>query len=201
MSEQIWWYTARSGGIVAMGLLTASVVWGLLFSTRMIKGRSTPKWLMSLHRHLGALSVIFTGVHVAGLVADSYVHFGISEVFVPFASSWQPGAVAWGVIGMYLLVAVEITSLLMKRIPRRFWKAIHMSSYALFWMAIVHGALAGTDASSAAYVAFEVGAVLLVVFLTGYRVLTSRKMRQAGASRPTSSATVPGVRASASEAV
>ena len=28
MTDQLWWYTARSGGFVAWGLLAASVLWG-----------------------------------------------------------------------------------------------------------------------------------------------------------------------------
>ena len=183
MSEQIWWYTARSSGILALVLVTISVIWGLLFSTRLLQGRPSPKWLLSLHRHLGGLSVAFTAVHVAALVADSYVEFGPSEILVPLASTWRPGPVAWGVVAMYLLAAIELTSLMQRRLPRRLWRWIHLSSYALFWMAIVHGATAGTDASTRVYVVMTRVAVLLVVFLTGYRSLTKRRVRRRASAR------------------
>ncbi|HEX9978556.1 MAG TPA: ferric reductase-like transmembrane domain-containing protein [Acidimicrobiia bacterium] len=192
MNQQIWWYVARSSGIIALAILTASVVWGLLYSTRILNGRPTPKWLLDLHRFLGGLSVTFTAVHLTGLVADSYAHFGLSELFVPMASAWKPGPVAWGISGLYLLVAIEGTSLLMKRLPRRLWRFIHFGSYVLFWMAMVHGATAGTDARNPMYLAGTVAAVLVVVFLTGYRVLTSRRVRRAAESAP---ATVTQIRA------
>ena len=35
---------------------------------------------------------IFVVLHVAALVADSYVDFGLADVLVPLASSWKPGA-------------------------------------------------------------------------------------------------------------
>ena len=57
---------------------------------------------------LGGLAVMFTAIHLAALVADSYVHFGLADLTVPFASSWQPGAVALGVVAMWLLLAVEV---------------------------------------------------------------------------------------------
>jgi len=164
---------------VALVILTASVVWGLLYSTRILNGRPTPKWLLDLHRFLGGLAVTFTVVHLAGLVADNYVHFGLAQLFVPLASEWKPGPVAWGVVGFYLLIAIEGTSLIMRHLPRRLWKFIHLGSYALFWIAIVHGASAGTDAGNGLYRVGTVLAVLTVVFLTVYRVLTSRKVRQA----------------------
>jgi len=184
MNEQIWWYTARASGIVALAILTASIVWGLLYSNRILNGRPTAKWLLDLHRFLGGLAVTFTAVHLAGLVADSYVEFGWSELFVPMASAWKPGPVAWGVVGLYLLASVELTSLLMKHLPRKLWRTVHFGSYALFWMAIVHGAASGTDAHNPAYLAATATSVLLVVFLTGYLVLTSRRVRRASASAP-----------------
>lgn len=171
MSTQVWWYVARAGGIVAWALLAVSVIWGLLLSTRLLGGRPTPAWLTDLHRFMGGLALVFTGIHVAGLVADSYLHFGWSEILVPFASAWRPLAVAAGVVAMYLLVAVEVTSLMMRRMPRRWWKRVHQSSFALFLFASLHGASAGTDATSIVYRWFSVALIVAVVFLTVVRVL------------------------------
>lgn len=178
MNEQLWWHVARAGGIVAWVLLATAVAWGLLLSTRLLGRRPTPAWLLSLHRMLGALAVLFTAVHVAGLVADSFVHFGAADVLVPFASDWRPGAVAWGVVGLYLLVAVEATSLLMHRIPRRAWKRVHQSSFVLFLVASLHGASAGTDASNPLYRWTSVVLVTAAVFLTLVRVLTAASRTQ-----------------------
>ncbi|MCZ7529778.1 MAG: ferric reductase-like transmembrane domain-containing protein [Acidimicrobiia bacterium] len=184
MSTQVWWNVARAGGIVAWALLALSVIWGLLLSTRVLGGRPTPAWLTDLHRFLGGLAVVFTGVHVFGLVADSYVHFGWSEVLVPFASGWRPAAVASGVVAMYLLIAVEITSLMMRRLPRPWWKRIHQSAFAVFLLASIHGATAGTDATNGLYRWFSIGSIAAVVFLTVVRVLAGgRKLSGAGQKR------------------
>jgi len=110
VTSQLWWYTARSSGITSWALVTASVLWGLALSTKVMKGRPRPNWLLDLHRFLGAAAVVFTVIHVGSIVADSYVHFGPTEILVPLASSWHPVAVAWGITSMYLLVTVEVTS-------------------------------------------------------------------------------------------
>ena len=112
MTSQLWWYLARSGGLVAWALLSASVLWGLALSTRILGPRPRPNWILDLHRFLGGLAVVFTGLHVVGLVLDSYVDFGLTELLVPMASSYRPGPVAWGVAALYLLVAVEITDVI-----------------------------------------------------------------------------------------
>jgi methionine sulfoxide reductase heme-binding subunit len=99
MNSTILWYAARAGGIVAWALAAGSVVWGLALSTRALGKRPRPAWLFDLHRFLGALALIFTGVHVLAVLADSYVHFSLLNVLVPFTGAWRPVAVAWGVIG------------------------------------------------------------------------------------------------------
>jgi len=173
--EQLWWWVARSGGIVALVLTGLAVIWGLALSTKVMQGTPTPKWLLSLHRWLGGLSVTFSGVHIAALVLDSYVHFGVAEILVPFASEWQPGAVAWGVVSMYLLVAVQLTSIFMKRLPRTWWKRVHMTSWLLFWTGLIHGVTAGTDSAHPVYVGVTGLMTMLVIFLTSYRILASRR--------------------------
>ncbi len=177
MNPQFWWYLARSSGIVAWALLTASMIWGLLFATRLLKGGPTPKWLLDLHRHLGGLALAFTGLHLVALVADSYIEFSVADLFIPFASDWKPAPVALGVIGFYLLAAVEGTSLAMKRLPRKTWRNIHLISYPLFWIATLHGITAGTDATHPAYWAANTLAAAVVVFLTVYRLLAERTSR------------------------
>ena len=172
MNPQTWWYLARATGFVAWGLLSLSVISGLLFSTRLTHGRPTAAWLLDLHRFLAGAGVVFTGLHLLGLVADSYTHFGAVALLVPFGSSWKPGAVALGVVALYLLAAIEITSLLMRRLPRRLWRAVHAASFGLFWTTTFHLLLAGTDTANpvAGWIVNVVAAT--VAFLTLVAVLS-----------------------------
>ena len=178
MNEQVWWYVARSGGIVAWVLVTLSVLWGLILSTKVISRRGAPAWLLDLHRWFGATSIVFTAIHLIGLVADSYVYFGWSELFVPMASDWQPGAVAWGIVAFYLLIAVEVSSLMMRRIPRKLWRYIHWTSFAVFFMGSLHGLQAGTDTSNRLYVWVGLASVQLVLFLTVVRLAAQRRFKR-----------------------
>lgn len=146
MNSQIWWFVARSAGIAAWACGALAVLWGMALSTRALGKRVKAPWLRDMHQWLGGLTVSFVAVHLIALLADSYVHFDIADLLVPFASSWKPGAVALGVVAFWLLAAVEITSLAMKRLPRRWWKKIHFSSYAVYLLTTAHFLLAGTDA-------------------------------------------------------
>lgn len=174
MSGQTWWYLARATGYVTWALVTASVISGLLFSTRLTNGRPTPAWMLDLHRFLAGTAVAFTGVHLVGLVADTYVHFGVADLLVPFASQWKPWPVALGVVSLYLLLAVEVSSLLMRRLPRRVWRGVHLTSYAVFWLGTFHLLAAGTDAANPLSRVAAALAMASVVFLTLVRALADR---------------------------
>lgn len=169
MNEQIWWYVARSGGVVALVLVAASVLWGLLLSSRYLAGGPKPKALLDLHRFLGGLSVVFTAIHLVGLYLDSFVTFTVVDLLVPLASDWRPVEVAAGVVAFWLLLAVQGTSMLMKRLPRRFWKWIHLTSFLLLPLGMVHGITAGTDAGTAWYRLGTAGLVGLLAWLTAWR--------------------------------
>lgn len=181
--SRIPWYFARAAGLVAWTLLTASVFWGLSISTKLFRGKPRPAWMLDLHRYLGGLATIFTGLHVAAIVADSYVHFGLASILVPFASSWRPVAVAWGVVGMYMLLAVEITSLARKHLSKKLWRATHFASFPLFVLASLHALTAGTDANAWLVQGGVAVAVFGIAGLTWLRVVRSMRARSAIAPR------------------
>ena len=140
--------SARAGGIVSWALATLAVIGGLQLSTRLLR-KPAPAWTLDVHRFLAGLAVAFLGVHLLGLALDRFIGFGPADFFVPFASNYKPAALALGVVAMYLLLAVEITSLLMRHMPRHRWHAIHLTSYVVFVIATVHGLTAGTDRHNA----------------------------------------------------
>ncbi len=183
-----WWYLARSAGIVAWFLLMTSVLWGLLLSTRVFDRRPSPKWLTDLHRFLGGIALVFTALHMSALVADSYVQFGVKELLVPFASRWHPVAVAWGVISLWILVAVEITSYLMHTLPRRLWHAIHMSSFGIFVAATVHAVTAGTDARNLLFVTGAAALSAVVLLLAAVRFAAPRRRERGPSAVPAATA-------------
>jgi DMSO/TMAO reductase YedYZ heme-binding membrane subunit len=166
---------------MSWALLSASMLWGLVLSTKLRPPRLRPNWTLDLHRYLGGLAVIFVGVHLAALVFDSYVGFGLADLLVPFASHWKPTAVAWGVTGLYLLLAVEVSSLARKRLPNRIWRRLHYLAFPLYAVATLHMVTAGTDARTAVALLAVAGAAVTIGALTAVR---SGIMAPAAASPP-----------------
>jgi DMSO/TMAO reductase YedYZ heme-binding membrane subunit len=175
MNEQAWWYLSRASGLVAWALLIGSLVLGVLLATRALKPLDRPAWLLAMHRWFSGLAVTATVVHLLALVFDGYVQFGAKEIFVPMASTWQPGAVAVGVVAMYVMALVQVTSLMMKRLPKRLWRGVHMTSYLLVWTATVHAGMAGTDATNRVYQAVALVLTIAAVSATVLRIIVGRR--------------------------
>jgi predicted ferric reductase len=172
VSEQTWWYLSRSTGIVALVALVLSLVWGVLLATRVLKPHDRPAWLLDLHGWFGGLAVVMTGLHLLGLALDGYVHFGVAELFVPGASPYRPLAVAVGVVSMYLLVAVQVTAVMRRHLPRRVWHAVHYASYLLVWGGLVHAGMAGTDVSNRVYQVLALVLTILAVTAAIVRIVS-----------------------------
>lgn len=171
MNDKTWWYLSRSSGIVALVLLVASVVWGVLLSTRALKPYDRPAWLLDLHRWLGGTALVMTGFHMLGLTLDGWLDYGPADLFVPGASDYRPFAVALGIVSMYVMIAVQATSYMRHRLSKRAWHLVHLSSYGLVWGASIHAGMAGTDTASRAYQVLAIVLTLVAVAATFVRVL------------------------------
>jgi predicted ferric reductase len=179
------WLIARAAGLVAWVLLMVTMFLGVAVRSPR-PSRPAGAWYVDLHRFAATLSVVFVGLHLYGIVADSFVDFTLADVLVPFASAWNPAAVAWGVVALYLLTAVHLSSLLWRRLSRTAWKAIHFASYPLAVTATVHAATSGTDVG--APVVMVVGIAVCAVVGAGASVraihaLRGRQPRPATARR------------------
>ena len=173
MTKSLAWYVARSSGITAWVLVCIDVYVGVAFSTKLTGRRPGGKWLLDIHRFTGGLAFAFIAVHIAGLMADRFVPFGPVQVLVPMASHYRPAAVAAGIVAFYLLLAVEITSLFMKRIPRPWWRRVHSAAFAVFLLTSLHVMTAGTDAANRVLRVAALVIMALFVFLVTFRWLVA----------------------------
>ena len=178
MSTHLWWNLTRASANVAWILMFVSILWGVLMATRVLRPAPRPAWMLDLHRWLGWLTVIFTGLHMTSLVADSYVTFTVVDLLVPFSGSWKPGAVALGIISAYVLAAVQLTSVAMKRISKTTWRRIHMSSYVMFAVVSLHALLAGSDSGSRWFASFSMALVMMTAAAGSLRLVVGRKATQ-----------------------
>src|ERR1035437_1399824 len=110
------WYTMRATGVVALVLLTGTMVLGILTAGR-AKTRSWPAFAQAdLHKRVSLLAMVFLVFHVLTAVVDTYVSVGWLSVVVPFASPYRPLWTGLGTVGVDLMLAVAVSSALRQRI-------------------------------------------------------------------------------------
>jgi methionine sulfoxide reductase heme-binding subunit len=139
------WYASRATGVIALLLLTAVLVLGMLVSRQ---GRlpGLPRFAAtSLHRSVSLLAVAFVAVHIATAIADPFVTIGIAASVVPFVSPYEPFWLGLGAVSVDLMIALIVTSLLRARIGRRTWRAVHWLAYASWPAAFAHSIGSGPD--------------------------------------------------------
>jgi methionine sulfoxide reductase heme-binding subunit len=148
MTPDAVWYLNRATGIVALVLMTATIVLGVVVQ-RQKRLPGLPRFgVVALHRNIALLSALLLVVHVAMGIVDNYVDVGWTAAVLPFVSGWNPLAVGLGTLAVDLLALIVVTSLLRGRIPVRLWRAVHWTSYLLWPLAFLHGLTAGSDLGS-----------------------------------------------------
>jgi sulfoxide reductase heme-binding subunit YedZ len=168
------WYATRATGVVALLLLTLTVLLGIAGA-----GRATAPGLprvvtAGLHRNVSALVLCLVAVHVLTTVADSYVHIGLLSAVVPFTAPYRRPWLGLGAIALDLLLAVGVTSALRDRLPYRAWRAVHLLAYACWPAALWHGLGTGTDSGSPWLLALDAACLAAVAAAAAWRLAKAR---------------------------
>ncbi|MDQ4030772.1 MAG: 2Fe-2S iron-sulfur cluster-binding protein [Actinomycetota bacterium] len=173
LDPAVWWYVARASGLLALALLGASVMGGLLLSTRLARGH-TRTWTQGLHEFIGAFAVVFTVIHLACVLAADELRTSLRELLVPFARPDNPVAQGCGVLAFYLLLTAVLTSWTRALLPWRLWRRVHLLTFPLFALACAHTVLAGSDTTNPILHWASLAAGVVIVFLVVVRLLTAR---------------------------
>jgi sulfoxide reductase heme-binding subunit YedZ len=145
LATRLPWYLSRAAGVTAYLLLTATTLFGLAQSTGLLDRWPGRPVVFALHEYLSWLMLAALGLHLGGLLVDSYLPFGAAAVLIPFAAPYRPGAVALGVIALYLTLVITGSFYVRAWIGQRVWRALHMASFVLYALATAHGILAGSS--------------------------------------------------------
>jgi methionine sulfoxide reductase heme-binding subunit len=169
-SHTVLWYASRATGVVALLLMTAVLLLGLLV-TRQGRLPGLPRFAVTgLHRNLSLVAVVFVVLHVLTAVADSYVHIPLISAVVPLASSYERLALGLGAVSLDITIAVIVTSLLRRHLSRRLWRAVHLLAYASWPVAWLHSITSSTDLRHGWLFLTAVGCALLVVVAVLWRL-------------------------------
>jgi methionine sulfoxide reductase heme-binding subunit len=166
----VFWYASRATGVVTLVLFTAVLVLGLLVTR---KGRlpGLPGFAVtSLHRNLSLLGLAFVVVHVLTAVLDGYVSIPLVSAVIPFTSGYERFWLGLGAVALDLIIAIILTSLVRRRLPRRWWRPVHLLAYLSWPVAFAHCLGASKDLRQGWLLDLAAGCALPVLAATVWRL-------------------------------
>ncbi len=180
-------------GVFALIALTAAVAAGLLATDRVVMSPDRRIFAQALHRTLSLIGISALANHIELEVLANRAR--LIDGFVPFMAARNTFYMGLGTIASDLVVIIIVTGALRKRFTKGrrpwVWRAVHITTYAAWPLAILHGLLAGRHAKP--YVDWSYGACLALVALalTFRYVVLARGRNAADPSRlaPPSAAT------------
>lgn len=178
MNSQTSWHLTRSVATVAYLTITASAAWGLILSSKIAKDVAPAPITLEMHQTLSWLGVGMAAFHGYLLLFDTYYHYVLTDLVVPFTGPYRPEPVGLGTIGLYLLYLTSASFSWRAWMGQKAWRWIHYLTFPAFILATVHGWLSGTDSVDWSMRIMYIASVAVILFLTNYRLMAGRKVRR-----------------------
>jgi len=175
-ADLVLWDAARAAALAAFTVLSASLLTGMALRTALLAPLARNRAVLALHGFLTWFWLPLVAVHVTAL---GTARIGVLDLVVPFRVGYARLAVGLGTIGLLLLLLVGVTSALRRRMSPRLWHAVHLLSYPMFGVFLLHAQLAGSDFSRTwisvlGWATLGALAMLALPRLAGGRVGTAR---------------------------
>jgi sulfoxide reductase heme-binding subunit YedZ len=177
-ANYVWWLAGRSAGMVAMLLITSSVILGLAMAARAIPRRRRAQ-AVRVHQHLALIGLGAIGAHGLLLAADPWLKAGVKGIAVPFALGYRPLWTGLGVIAAYLAAILGLSFYVRRRIGARLWRQMHRFTVVVYVLSLAHALGSGTDASIPVVRVTMLASALPILFLFALRVQRTRSRASA----------------------
>ncbi len=180
--QAVTWETARASGLVAYLLFTGSVAVGLALTQHWQSARWPRLINAEMHNFLALAGLVFTALHVLAVAVDPFTHFGLGAVLLPFVSTYRPLWMGLGTTGLYLGLAILVSTWLRPRIGYTWWRRIHVLTLVGYALVTLHGLGTGSDTRTWYGLLIYGGSVTLIGVLLLNRLLVPATER--GKSHP-----------------
>lgn len=172
-NEVPWvWYISRATGILAFLLLYIVIFSGLIIRMPVFSKIMLPANSLKIHEWLSIQSLVFVFVHGGILLLDKYVNYRIEDILIPFYNGQNSKELAFGILAMYLMLLLIITSYIKKFIGYKIWRTVHFLNIILYVLVVWHALYLGTDLQTGIFRWIFIGINLALVILMAVNIAT-----------------------------
>jgi sulfoxide reductase heme-binding subunit YedZ len=188
-ANYIWWLVSRAAGIVALGLISVSVLIGLTMATKILRRPGLTRKLARLHEHVALVALAAIVVHGASLLGDRWLRAGVKGLIVPFTMGYRPLYTGLGMVAAYLAALLGLSFYVRRLIGTRLWRKLHRATVLVWVLGVVHTIGSGTDASTVWLRMMMLAFGAPIVFLLLVRILHRGQPAATRAPAPAAPAT------------
>lgn len=182
----VWWLVSNASGIVALVLVSLSVLLGLAMASRVLRSPAWRRTAISLHEHVALAALAAIAAHGLALLGDRWLKPGWTGITIPFALAYRPVATGLGIIAGYLAVVLGPSFYLRRRLGARRWRQAHRATVLVWALGVVHALGAGTDAGRPWLRIVALFPAVPAAYLLAIRALSRRVPRDRRPSVPRS---------------
>ncbi|MGZ3582392.1 MAG: ferric reductase-like transmembrane domain-containing protein [Ktedonobacterales bacterium] len=173
-ADPLMWYLTRALATAAYLTLAVAVMLGMLRSIAR-QNRERLSWVIDeLHQVFSTLALVLVLGHLVTLLLDPFLPFSLSNLLLPLAEPYKPLPVRLGVLALYGMMLLLLSSWIRRWIPYRIWRSLHYVSFLMFVLVTAHGFFAGSDAGEPWAVALYTGTGASVVFMSLMRIFAGK---------------------------
>jgi sulfoxide reductase heme-binding subunit YedZ len=138
---------------------------------KLLKGRGPD--LRVAHEALSLATIVAIVVHAVTLLGDSFLHPSVTDIAIPFASSYQTVWTTAGIVAGWMMIILGLSFYARGRIGQQRWRKLHRFTALAWVLGLAHSLGEGTDAGQAWFliatgvVAVPAAALLIARLLGG----------------------------------
>jgi sulfoxide reductase heme-binding subunit YedZ len=177
--QYLWWLVSDASGIVAIVLISLSVLLGLALAARVLGRPALKRAAMRLHEHIALIALVAIAVHGLALLGDRWLNPGWKGIAIPFALSYKPQFTGLGIIAGYLAILLGPSFYVRRRLGARRWRKLHRATVLVWVLSVVHTLGAGSDGSRLWLRVVVLAPVVPLAYLLVVRSLTPARLSRA----------------------
>jgi methionine sulfoxide reductase heme-binding subunit len=148
LGQHVWWLASRASGVVALGLVTISVVLGLMMAGKLSRRPGIGRTLSAIHEQTAVTGLVAIAVHGLTLLGDPWLNPGPAGISIPFVIAYKTLWVGLGISAGWLAALLGLSFYIRRRIGPRLWRRAHKATVLVYVLGVAHTLGAGTDAAS-----------------------------------------------------
>ncbi|MGW7462839.1 hypothetical protein [Streptomyces sp. NPDC054797] len=185
----VWEFLDYGVGVLSLVSLTATVLWGLMATDRLLLGSGHRLLAQGVHRGLAVAGLGFLVLHIWVKVAQRQTT--ATAAVVPFTDAGRPVLIGLGTLAGYLFLTVAVSgavrSVFATKSRSLWWRALHIGAYPAWGASLVHGLKAGRPADAWVTASYA----LCLAGVVGVLALRLKSRLDMAASRPSVPLTAP----------